>query len=116
MHVRSAERFLFPRSVLWPRYGAWQSYRVGRAEGIKLHRLLLGEGVRGPRARGLEARVGVHGLIRWGLLIGVLWQEGDGRVGRSGLGLGEVFHVADTLVAHVFGRVQHPLWTPPGVL
>lgn len=89
----------------------------GRGGGVTLHGLLLGEGERGPGARGLlEAGVGVHGLVGRRLLVGVLRQEGDGRVGRSRLGLGEGVHVGDTLIAHVLSRVQHPLWTPPGVL
>lgn len=49
------------------------------------------------------------------LLIGVLGQEGDGRVGRSGLRLGEGFRVTGAWVAHDFSRIQL-LRTPPGVL
>lgn len=78
--------------------------------------MLLGEGERWWRARGGEAGVGVRGLVGRLLLIGVLRQESNGRIGRSGLRLGEVFHVAGALVAHVFGWVQQFFWTPPRVL
>lgn len=91
--------------------------KLAAGGGVRLHRLLLGEGELGPGTRGLlEAGVGVHGLVGGRLLVGVLRQEGDGRVSRSGLGLGEGFHVGDALIAHVLSRVQHPLWTPPRVL
>lgn len=50
------------------------------------------------------------------LLVRVLRQESNRRVGWSGLRLGEVFHVADALVAHVFSRVQQLFWTPSRVL
>lgn len=80
------------------------------------HGLLLGELERRLRARGGEARVGVHGLSGWVLLVRVLRQERDGRVGWGGLRLGEVFHVADALVAHILSRVQQLFWTPPRVL
>lgn len=49
------------------------------------------------------------------LLIGVLRQEGDGRVGWSGLRLGEGFRVTDAWVAHDFSRIQL-LRTPSRVL
>lgn len=49
------------------------------------------------------------------LLIGVLRQEGDGRVGWSGLRLGEGLRVTDTLVAHDLSRIQL-LRTPSRVL
>lgn len=80
-----------------------------------LHRLLLGKRERCSWAGGREACVGVGGLVGWMLLIGVLRQEGDGRIGRSGLRLGEGFRVAGELVAHDFSRVQL-LWTPSRVL
>lgn len=80
-----------------------------------LHRLLLGERERRPWAGDGEACVGVGGLVGWVLLIGVLWQEGDGRMGRSGLRLGEGFRVTGALVVHDFSRVQL-LRTPSRVL
>lgn len=80
------------------------------------HRLLLGESEWGSRAVGGEARVGVRGLVGGGLSVGVVRQEGNGRVGGSRLRLGELVHVADTLVAHVFSWVQRLFWMPPGVL
>lgn len=80
------------------------------------HGLLLGERERSSRAGGGEARVGVHGLAGWVLRVGVLRQEGNRRIGWSGLRLGEVIHVADALVAHVFSWVQQLFWTPPRVL
>lgn len=80
------------------------------------HGLLLREREWSSRARGGEARVGVHGLIGWVLLVGLLRQESNRRIGWSGLRLGEVIHVADTLVAHVFSWVQQLFWTPPRVL
>lgn len=81
-----------------------------------LHRLLLGKRERCSRAGGGEARVGVGGLVGRMLLIGVLRQEGDGRVGgRSGLRLGEGFRVTGLLVAHDFSGIQL-LWTPSRVL
>lgn len=80
------------------------------------HRLLLGEREWSSRPRGGEARVGVHGLVRRMLRVGVLRQESNRRVGLSGLRLGEVFHVADALVAHVFSWVQQLFWMPPRVL
>lgn len=49
------------------------------------------------------------------LLVGVLRQEGDGRVGWSGLRLGEGFRVTDAWVAHDFSRIQL-LRTPSRVL
>lgn len=69
------------------------------------HGLLLREG-RSWGGGGGEAGVGVHGLVGGRLGVGVLRQEGDGRVGRrvEGLTPGQVLRVA--LVAHVLGRVQ----------
>lgn len=64
---------------------------------------------------GGEAGVGVHGLVGRLLGVGVLRQESNGRVGWSGLRLGELFHV-DTLVAHIFSWVQQLVWMPPRVL
>lgn len=78
--------------------------------------MLLGEGERCWRAWGGEAGVGVRGLVGWWLLIGVLRQESNRRIGRSGLRLGEVFHVAGALVAHIFSWVQQFFWAPPRVL
>lgn len=80
------------------------------------HGLLLGERERDSRVGGREAGVGVRGLVGRLLRVGVLGQESNWRVGRSGLRLGEVFHVADALVAHVFGWVQQLFWKPPRVL
>ncbi len=82
------------------------------------HGLLLGEREWSSGAGGGEARVGVHGLIGWVLLVGLLRQESNRRlgIGWSRLGLGEVFHVADALVAHVFSWIQQLFWTLPRVL
>lgn len=109
--------FLLPQSVLRRRCCVAKLLSRGAGGGVTLHGLLLREGELGPGARGLlEAGVGVHGLVGGWLLVGVLRQEGDGRVDRSRLGLREGFHVGDALIAHVLSRVQHPLWTPPRVL
>lgn len=80
-----------------------------------LHRLLLGKRERCSWAGGREARVGVGGLVGRMLLIGVLRQEGDGRIGWSGLRLREGFRVTGALVAHDFSGIQL-LWTPSRVL
>lgn len=80
------------------------------------HGLLLGECERCSGAGCRQACVGVGGLARRLLLVGVLRQESSGRVGRSGLRLGEVIYVADALVAHVFSRVQQLFWMTPRVL
>lgn len=64
---------------------------------------------------GGEARVGVHGLVGGVLSVRVLRQESN-RVSRSRLRLGELLHVADTLVAHIFSWVQRLFWMPPRVL
>lgn len=109
--------FKLPQNVLRRRCCVAKLRSRVAGGGVTLHGLLLGEGELGPGARGLlVAGVGVHGLVGGWLLIGVLRQEGDGRVGRSRLGLGVGFHVGDALIAHVLSRVQHPLWTPPRVL
>lgn len=83
---------------------------------VTSHRLLLGESEWGSRAVGGEARVGVHGLVGGVLSVGVVRQESNRGVSGSRLRLGELFHVADTLVAHIFSWVQRLFWMPPGVL
>jgi len=65
---------------------------------------------------GLEGCVGIQRLIGWVLSVGILRQESNRRVGRSGLSLGGEFHVAGALVAHVFSWVQQLFWIPPRVL
>lgn len=67
------------------------------------HGLLFGE-------RKWSACVGIQRFV------GVLRQESNRPVSWGGLRLGEVFHVADALVVHVFGRVQWLFWTVPRVL